>query len=86
MNSTIPAELLELKARFDQWRETRQYKREPIPTELRKAALEMIRRHPRALIRLALRLGQTTPPEERDEMGYAEILEARKKLDIPAVQ
>jgi len=55
-NSTIPAELLELKARFDQWRETRQYKREPIPTELRKAALEMIRRHPRALIHLALKL------------------------------
>jgi hypothetical protein len=56
MNPTIPAELLELKVRFDQWRATRQYKREPIPAELRKAALEMIRRHPRALIRLALKL------------------------------
>jgi hypothetical protein len=53
MNISMPAELLELKTRFDQWRATRQYKREPIPTELRKAALEMIRRPPRAFIRLA---------------------------------
>jgi hypothetical protein len=56
MNISMPAELLELKTRFDQWRATRQYKREPIPAELRKAAIEMIRRHPRALIRLALKL------------------------------
>lgn len=56
MNPTIPAELLELKSSFDQWRETRQYNREPIPAELRTAALEMIRRHPRALVRRVLKL------------------------------
>ena len=31
MNSTIPAELLELKARFETWRTNRKYVREPIP-------------------------------------------------------
>jgi hypothetical protein len=57
MNSTaIPAELLELKASFDQWRETRQHNREPIPDELRNAALEMGRRHPRALVRRVLKI------------------------------
>ena len=30
MNSTIPADLLELKARFETWRTNRKYVREPI--------------------------------------------------------
>jgi len=49
MSTTIPTDLLELKARFDQWRETRQHNREPIPDELRDAvsstsAINSIRR------------------------------------------
>ena len=34
MNTTIPADLLELKARFETWRTNRKYVREPIPDEL----------------------------------------------------
>jgi hypothetical protein len=40
-DSTIPADLLALKARFDLWRAHRKYVREPIPDELRQAAAEM---------------------------------------------
>jgi hypothetical protein len=40
MTSTIPADLLELKARFETWRTNRKYVREPIPDELWKAAAE----------------------------------------------
>jgi hypothetical protein len=39
MNSTIPADLLELTARFETWRINRKYVREPIPDELWKIAL-----------------------------------------------
>jgi len=38
MNSTIPADLLELSARFETWRANRKYVREPIPDELWNAA------------------------------------------------
>jgi hypothetical protein len=38
MNSTIAADLLELKARFETWRANRKYVREPIPDELWNAA------------------------------------------------
>jgi hypothetical protein len=43
MMDSIPNELLELKARFDQWRANRKYLREPIPDELRNAAMEISR-------------------------------------------
>jgi len=33
MESTIPADLLEIKGRFETWRTTRKYMREPIPDE-----------------------------------------------------
>jgi hypothetical protein len=54
METTIPADLLELKARFDQWRATRTHNREPLPTELRQAALAISRRCPRSLVRRLL--------------------------------
>jgi hypothetical protein len=56
MQSTIPAELLELKTRFDHWRANRKYNREPIPDDLRQAAIEITRRHPSALVRRLLKL------------------------------
>jgi hypothetical protein len=34
MNSTIPADLLEIKARFETWRTNRKYVREPIPPQI----------------------------------------------------
>ena len=46
MNSAIPADLLELKARFETWRANRKYVREPIPDELWNAASDLSRRYP----------------------------------------
>jgi hypothetical protein len=56
MQSTIPAELLELKTRFDHWRANRKYNREPIPDDLRQATIKIARRHPSALVRRLLKL------------------------------
>jgi len=56
METTIPAELLELKARFDQWRATRNYDRQPMPAELRQAAVKISRRCPHALVRRVLKI------------------------------
>ena len=55
-DSTIPADLLELKGRFDVWRANRKYKRETTPQELRCAASEMSRRYPPALVGRVLKL------------------------------
>ena len=56
MNSTIPADLLDLKDRFETWRTTRKYLREPIPDELRQAATEMSQRYSPALVGRVLKL------------------------------
>jgi hypothetical protein len=52
----IPDQLLELQARFDQWRANRKYNREPIPDELREAALAMKRRYPPSLLQRVLKI------------------------------
>ena len=41
MNSTVPAEVLALKSRFDQWRATRRHTRQRVPDELREAVVEL---------------------------------------------
>ena len=46
MMDSVTAELLELQTRFETWRANRKYVREPIPDELRSAALKMLRRCP----------------------------------------
>jgi hypothetical protein len=56
MDSTIPADLLKLKARLEAWRATRKYARQPIPDEFRQAAAEMTERHPLPLVRRVLKL------------------------------
>ena len=56
MNSTIPADLLELKARFETWRANRKYVREPIPDELWNAAADLTRRYPPSLVGRVLKL------------------------------
>ena len=56
MNSTIPADLLELKARFETWRANRKYVREPIPDELWNAAADLSRRCPPSLVGRVLKL------------------------------
>jgi hypothetical protein len=52
----IPDDLLELQARFDQWRAKRKYNREPVPDQLRDAALEMKRRYPPSLLQRVLKI------------------------------
>src|SRR5262245_9833438 len=56
MNSTIPADLLELKARFETWRANRKFVREPIPDELWNAAADLSRRYPPSLVGRVLKL------------------------------
>ena len=56
MNSPLPADLLELKTRFDHWRSTRSHIRQPIPDDLRHAAQEMSRRYSPALVGRVLQL------------------------------
>ena len=56
MDSTVPADLLKLKARLEAWRAIRKYARQPIPDEFRQAAAEMTERHPSSLVRRVLKL------------------------------
>jgi hypothetical protein len=56
MESTIPADLLEIKGRFETWRTNRKYMREPIPDELWNAAAGLSRRYPPSLVGRVLRL------------------------------
>ncbi len=56
MKNNIPAELLELKTRFDQWRATRKTKVEPIPDALRSAALEMSKQFSSTLLQRVLKI------------------------------
>jgi len=70
MVDSVPAELLELKTRFETWRANRKYLRESIPDELRSAALEMLRRFPPSLLQRVLkihpaRLKYNRPPVRR---------------------
>lgn len=56
METTIPAEMLELKARLDHWRATRKYKHEPIPDDLRSAVLELDQRYSSSLLERVLKI------------------------------
>ena len=56
MNATIPADLLELKARFATWRANRKYLREPIPDELWNAAADLCRRCPPSIVGRVLKI------------------------------
>ena len=56
MDSTVPADLLKLKSRLEDWRATRRYARQPIPNEFRQAAAEMARRYSPSLVRRILKL------------------------------
>ena len=56
MKSTIPAEVLVLKSRVDQWRATRSHIRERLPDLLREAVGQLARQYPGALIRRALKV------------------------------
>ena len=56
METIIPAELLYLKARLDQWRANRKYLREPLPENLRQAATCASQKYPGMLLRRVLKI------------------------------
>jgi hypothetical protein len=56
METTIPAELLDLKARLDQWRANRKYLREPLPEGLRQAVVGASQKYPGLLLRRVLKI------------------------------
>lgn len=56
METTIPAELLDLKNRLDQWRANRKYLREPLPAELQQAVGAISRRYSGTLLRRVLKI------------------------------
>jgi hypothetical protein len=60
METNIPADLLDLKARFDEWYKMRKCIRSRIPDDLRLAAIEMLRRYPPALICNLCRINRST--------------------------
>ena len=55
-DTTIPADLIELKARFDAWRASRKYVREPILDDLWSAAADLSRRYPPSFVGRVLKL------------------------------
>jgi hypothetical protein len=85
MNTTIPAELLTLKTRFDDWRANRKYVREPIPDELRLAVLEMIRRNPPSLIRSVLKVDPSRLKKKSPTKGNAPKGPASKEKPRPTI-
>jgi hypothetical protein len=56
METTIPADLLDLKTRLDQWRANRKYVRQPLPDDLRQAVIAISQRYPGALVRRLLKV------------------------------
>ncbi len=56
IETTIPAELLDLKTRLDQWRANRKYLRQPLPAELRQAVNAVSRRYSGTLLRSVLKI------------------------------
>jgi hypothetical protein len=56
METPIPAELLDLKTRLDQWRANRKYLRQPLPDDLRQAVITISQRYPGMLLRRVLKI------------------------------
>ena len=91
MKTTIPAEVLALKARIDQWRATRNHIRERMPTDLRQAVVKLCRRYPPALIRRVLKIDPwrlngslTRKPGPRGKKQADAFFELPTKTLVPA--
>jgi hypothetical protein len=71
MDTTIPAELLDLKTRLDHWRATnRKHLRQPLPPDLRQEVIAISRRYPGTILRRVLnidpwRLNRSTAKKPR---------------------
>jgi hypothetical protein len=81
---SIPTELLELQTRFETWRANRKYIREPIPDELRNAALEMLRRYPPSLIHRVLKVHPSRLKKKPTAKRRAPPAAAPKKKPQPS--
>jgi hypothetical protein len=93
MNSTIPADLLELKARFETWRTNRKFVREPIPDALRQAAAEMTRRYPSSLVGRILKLDPsrlrrpaTKKPERPRKRPAVAFFKLQPEVALPEIE
>lgn len=62
MNTSLPSDLLKLKAQFESWRRTRE-KKGPIPAHLRKAAIALLDEHAQTTICRVCRLHPRTLQE-----------------------
>jgi hypothetical protein len=86
MTDQIPSDLLKLKIRLDAWRKKRKYLRQPLPAELRLAALELCRRHPHSLIRRVLKLQPSrlkSPDKSRRTRSATTAARARSRKQPP---
>jgi hypothetical protein len=71
MDSNIPADLLELKARFQAWRQTRKFNRSRTPDDLRQAALEILKKYPARLVCRVCRIHPKTLRKSTDSPAAA---------------
>lgn len=67
--TTIPAELLTIKTRFDEWGTGRKFKREPIPNDLRQAVVKISNQISRAQIRKILKVDPWRLMEQKTKMS-----------------
>jgi hypothetical protein len=86
MTNQIPSDLLKFKIRLDAWRKKRKYLRQPLPDELRGAALELCRRYPHSLIRRVLKLQPSrlkSPDSNRQTRSTTIAARARSRKQPP---
>jgi hypothetical protein len=94
MNSTIPADLLELNTRFETWRANRKYVREPIPEELWNAAAGLSRHYPPSLVGRVLKIDSSrlkkllikrSPRTSNRETPQATFFQLPAEIALPEV-
>lgn len=76
------AELLKINSCFDHWRKTRRFSREPLPEDLRRAAMEFCHLFPRALVRRGLKVdpwrlnqspSKTSAPRKKSQTAFFQL-------------
>ena len=83
MNSTVPAEVLALKSRFDQWRATRRHTRQRVPDELREAVVELAEQYSPALIRRILKVDPSRMTDSTSKLAPARKKGAAAFFQLP---
>lgn len=92
MQTTIPADLRDLKVRVEHWRATRKHIRQPLPTELKQAVLKICQRHPYGLVRSILKIdpwrlirqtAKTSPSTDARKKGPAAFFSLPTQAVLP---